>query len=95
MVKFSLKNTKPWNSVSSAIVAISMTYQIAQSVSAIVLNTLVHGHLTQVIKREYSILHRLQSTLPVPQAVYTSSETDEAVVGRAFMIMKFVPVNGP
>ena len=45
----------------------------------------------QVIQ-EYKSLSGLPSDIPVPHAVYASSTSDEATVGRAFIIMEFVSV---
>ena len=44
------------------------------------------------VLQEYDILKSLPSDLPIPRALYASSDSDEAVVRRAFIIMEFVPV---
>ena len=83
MVKFNPQHSRDAQTSVRAIVALNR-------VSAI--NLCSRFLATVQVLQEYDILRSLPSDVPVPQAVYASSENDEAVVGRAFIIMKFVPV---
>ena len=44
------------------------------------------------VKKEYSILQGLYPVLPVPKPVYASTNSDEWMVGTAFIVMEFVKV---
>ena len=44
------------------------------------------------VKKEYDILQVLYLVLPVPKPVYASTNSDEWMVGTAFIVMEFVKV---
>ena len=44
------------------------------------------------VKKEYSILKALHPDLPVPKPIYASTDSDEWMVGTAFIVMEFVKV---
>ena len=44
------------------------------------------------VKKEYGILQALYPALPVPKPVYASTNSDEWMVGTAFIVMEFVKV---
>ena len=83
MVKFNPPHNRDAQTSVRAIVALNR-------VSAI--NLCSRFLATVQVLQEYDILRSLPSDVPVPKAVYASSANDEVIVGRAFIIMKFVPV---
>ena len=44
------------------------------------------------VKKEYGILQGLYPTLPVPKPIYASTDTDEGMVGTAFIVIEYVQV---
>ena len=71
-----------------------MTYKITTSFGQWVVkfNPLGPQDLWYDVTKEYNILQGLYPDLPVPKPVYASNNSDEWMVGTAFIVMEFVKV---
>ena len=71
-----------------------LTYKISTSFGQWVVKFNPLGQRDQWydVKKEYSTLQALYPVLPVPKPVYASNNSDEWMVGTAFIVMEFVKV---